>query len=56
MPRSHALPTVHRVSDRGTLPAVSVHAYSPGLRSTGTHALEAGVLLHTGTERTGVAR
>ena len=45
---------VHRVTNRGTLPAVSVHAYSPGLRSMSTYALEAGVLLHTGTERAGV--
>ena len=45
---------VHRVTNRGTLPAVSVHAYTPGLRSMSTYALEAGVLLHTGTERAGV--
>ena len=45
---------VHRVTNRGTLPAVSVHAYTPRLRSMSTYALEGGVLLRTGTERAGV--
>lgn len=45
---------VHRVTNRGTGAAVSVHAYTPGLRRMSTYALEGGVLLHTGTERAGV--
>ncbi len=45
---------VHRVTNRGTLPAVSVHAYTPALRSMSTYAVEGGVLQHTGTERAGV--
>ncbi|MGY1714581.1 cysteine dioxygenase [Geodermatophilus sp. SYSU D01106] len=45
---------VHRVTNRGTLPAVSVHAYTPRLSSMSTYALEGGVLLRTGTERAGV--
>ncbi len=45
---------VHRVTNRGTTAAVSVHAYTPGLRQMSTYALEGGVLLHTGTERAGV--
>jgi hypothetical protein len=45
---------VHRVTNRGTLPAVSVHAYTPGLRQMSTYDLSAGVLRHTGTERAGV--
>ena len=45
---------VHRVTNRGTLPAVSVHAYTPALRSMTTYALADGVLRQTGTERAGV--
>ncbi|MGY1698404.1 cysteine dioxygenase [Geodermatophilus sp. SYSU D00766] len=45
---------VHRVANRGTAAAVSVHAYTPGLRQMSTYDLEGGVLLHTGTERAGV--
>ncbi len=45
---------VHRVTNRGTVAAVSVHAYTPALRQMSTYALESGVLLHTGTERAGV--
>jgi hypothetical protein len=45
---------VHRVTNRGMLPAVSVHAYTPALRSMSTYAVEGGVLQHTGTERAGV--
>ncbi|MGY1664380.1 cysteine dioxygenase [Geodermatophilus sp. SYSU D00696] len=45
---------VHRVTNRGTGAAVSVHAYTPALRQMSTYALEGGVLLHTGTERAGV--
>ncbi len=45
---------VHRVTNRGTLPAVSVHAYTPALRTMSTYALADGVLRQTGTERAGV--
>ena len=45
---------VHRVTNRGTGAAVSVHAYTPGLRQMTTYALEDGALLSTGTERAGI--
>ncbi|GAB3325891.1 cysteine dioxygenase family protein [Geodermatophilus aquaeductus] len=45
---------VHRVTNRGTLPAVSVHAYTPGLSLMNSYRLEEGTLLRTGTEKAGV--
>ncbi|WP_204263197.1 hypothetical protein [Geodermatophilus normandii] len=45
---------VHRVTNRGTLPAVSVHAYTPRLSLMNRYRLEAGTLLRTGTEKAGV--
>ena len=45
---------VHRVTNRGTLPAVSVHVYRPRLTQMTAYRLEAGTLLSTGTEQAGV--
>ena len=45
---------VHRVTNRGTLPAVSVHAYTPRLSLMNSYRLEGGTLLRTGTEKAGV--
>ncbi len=45
---------VHRVTNRGTVAAVSVHAYTPALRQMSTYTLESVVLLHPCTERAGV--
>ncbi|SFO70739.1 Cysteine dioxygenase type I [Geodermatophilus dictyosporus] len=44
---------VHRVTNRGTLPAVSVHVYRPRLTQMTAYRLEAGTLLSTGTEQAG---
>ncbi|WP_369258679.1 cysteine dioxygenase [Geodermatophilus amargosae] len=45
---------VHRVTNRGTLPAVSVHAYTPRLSLMNRYRLQDGTLLRTGTEQAGV--
>ncbi|MGY1784943.1 cysteine dioxygenase [Geodermatophilus sp. SYSU D00698] len=45
---------VHRVTNRGTVPAVSVHAYTPRLSRMTGYRLEHGTLLTTGTEKAGV--
>jgi hypothetical protein len=45
---------VHQVVGTGTVPAVSVHVYTPGLRLMNTYRVDAEVLVRTGTERAGV--
>jgi quercetin dioxygenase-like cupin family protein len=45
---------VHRVTNSGTGPAVSVHVYTPRLTVMNTYRVEGRVLVRTGTERAGV--
>ncbi|MEX5719619.1 cysteine dioxygenase [Geodermatophilus maliterrae] len=45
---------VHRVTNRGTRPAVSVHVYTPGLSTMNRYELAGGSLRHLGSERAGV--
>ena len=45
---------VHQVTNAGTVPAVSVHAYTPALTWMNTYAVDGGTLVRTGTERAGV--
>ncbi|WP_448639081.1 cysteine dioxygenase [Geodermatophilus sp. URMC 63] len=45
---------VHRVTNRGIRPAVSVHVYTPGLSTMNRYELEDGELRHLSTERAGV--
>ena len=45
---------VHQVTNEDDEPAVSVHVYTPALREMNTYGVQAGGLLHTGTEKAGV--
>ncbi|MFW3168697.1 cysteine dioxygenase [Geodermatophilus sp. CPCC 206100] len=45
---------VHRVTNRGGEPAVSVHVYTPRLTVMNTYRVDRGGLVRTGTERAGV--
>ena len=45
---------VHRVTNSGAEPAVSVHVYTPRLTVMHTYRVEGRVLVRTGTERAGV--
>ncbi|WP_280140477.1 hypothetical protein [Geodermatophilus africanus] len=45
---------VHRVTNRGVEPAVSVHVYTPRLTVMHTYRVEGRVLVRIGTERAGV--
>jgi predicted metal-dependent enzyme (double-stranded beta helix superfamily) len=45
---------VHQVTNAGTVPAVSVHVYTPGLSWMNTYAVDGEALVRTGTERAGV--
>ncbi|MGY1639437.1 cysteine dioxygenase [Geodermatophilus sp. SYSU D00742] len=45
---------VHRVSNSGVDPAVSVHVYTPRLTVMNTYRVDRGGLVRTGTERAGV--
>ena len=45
---------VHQVQNIQDEPAVSVHVYTPGLSWMNTYAVDAGVLVRTGTERAAV--
>lgn len=45
---------VHRVTNEGSEPAVSVHVYTPALLRMHTYSVVEGLLLHTGSERAGV--
>ncbi|MGH4024597.1 MAG: cysteine dioxygenase [Pseudonocardiaceae bacterium] len=45
---------VHQVTNTGTVPAVSVHVYTPGLTTMNTYRLEPSELLHVGVEQAGV--
>jgi mannose-6-phosphate isomerase-like protein (cupin superfamily) len=45
---------VHRVTNLGTEPAVSVHVYTPRLTVMNTYRVEGRALVRTGTERAGV--
>ncbi|MGH3797240.1 MAG: cysteine dioxygenase [Pseudonocardiaceae bacterium] len=45
---------IHRVSNTGTVPAVSVHVYTPGLSVMNRYRLEPHELRHLGVEQAGV--
>jgi predicted metal-dependent enzyme (double-stranded beta helix superfamily) len=45
---------VHQVTNRGTVPAVSVHVYTPGLTVMNRYRLEPQELRHLGVEQAGV--
>lgn len=45
---------IHQVSNTGTVPAVSVHVYTPGLTIMNTYRLEPQRLHHLGVEQAGV--
>ncbi|MGH3907782.1 MAG: cysteine dioxygenase [Pseudonocardiaceae bacterium] len=45
---------IHQVSNTGTVPAVSVHVYAPGLTVMNTYRLDPQELLHLGVEQAGV--
>lgn len=45
---------VHQVTNTGTVPAVSVHVYAPGLTVMNTYRLDPQELLHLGVEQAGV--
>ncbi|MGY1824326.1 cysteine dioxygenase [Geodermatophilus sp. SYSU D00079] len=45
---------VHRVTNTGTEPALSVHVYSPRLTVMNTYRVDRGGLVRIGTERAGV--
>jgi len=49
--RSFGRRYVHDVSNTGSVPAVSVHAYSPPLTVMHRYALTGGVLAHSGTQQ-----
>jgi predicted metal-dependent enzyme (double-stranded beta helix superfamily) len=44
---------VHRVTNTGTTPTISVHVYTPGIRSMTTYAVVDGLLTASGVERAG---
>ncbi|SDZ45562.1 Cysteine dioxygenase type I [Micromonospora pattaloongensis] len=46
---------IHRVANRGTDPAISLHVYAPALRSMTRYRLDAGVLRVAEVARAGVA-
>jgi predicted metal-dependent enzyme (double-stranded beta helix superfamily) len=45
---------IHQVSNNGTVPAVSVHVYTPGLTVMNTYRVDPDELVHLGTEQAGV--
>jgi hypothetical protein len=45
---------VHQVTNAGTVPAVSVHVYTPRLTVMNTYRVDGRVLVRTGTEKAGV--
>jgi predicted metal-dependent enzyme (double-stranded beta helix superfamily) len=45
---------VHQVTNTGTVPAVSVHVYTPGLTMMNRYRGEPGELCHVGVEQAGV--
>lgn len=45
---------IHQVSNTGTVPAVSVHVYTPGLTVMNTYRVEPDELVHLGVEQAGV--
>ncbi|MGH3945935.1 MAG: cysteine dioxygenase [Pseudonocardiaceae bacterium] len=45
---------VHQVTNTGTVPAVSVHVYTPGLTVMNRYRMEPGELRHVGVEQAGV--
>lgn len=45
---------IHQVSNTGTVPAVSVHVYTPGLTVMNTYRLDPQELFHLGVEQAGV--
>jgi predicted metal-dependent enzyme (double-stranded beta helix superfamily) len=45
---------LHQVTNTQAEPAVSVHAYTPGLSWMNTYAVDGGAVVRTGTERAGV--
>lgn len=45
---------VHHVANTGTVPAVSVHVYTPGLSLMNCYQVESGQLRHAGVEQPGV--
>ncbi|HEX2301677.1 MAG TPA: cysteine dioxygenase family protein [Pseudonocardiaceae bacterium] len=45
---------IHQVSNTGTVPAVSVHVYTPALTTMNTYRLEPSELLYLGVEQAGV--
>jgi hypothetical protein len=45
---------VHQVTNTATVPALSVHVYTPALTRMNTYSVVDGLLLHTGSERAGV--
>jgi predicted metal-dependent enzyme (double-stranded beta helix superfamily) len=45
---------VHQVTNTGTVPAVSVHVYTPALTEMNTYSVEDDRLVRTGTEQAGV--
>ncbi len=45
---------VHQVTNTGTVPAVSVHVYTPGLTMMNRYRVEPGELHHVGVEQAGV--
>ena len=44
---------VHRVTNTGTTPTISVHVYAPGIASMTTYAVADGLLTAVGVERAG---